>query len=128
MSGRVNIDVANYAYPAGAQPSLHAVFPQTAANGGAGEFYFYTETIGGYTVDTYGSFSPATVQLVAVPKPSTWRVMFLGFTGPGFASYVRSKTGQLPVTVASSSAAPLAASSGQGATMAMAIDGAVRRL
>ena len=40
------------------------------------------------------ALSPADLSVAAVPEPSTWAMMLLGFVGLGFAGYRRARTGR----------------------------------
>ena len=58
------------------------------------QFYTYDSSIGKQTDYTYGSaiLSNLTVEVAgisAVPEPSTWAMMILGFAGVGFMAYRR---------------------------------------
>ena len=57
-----------------------------SADAGAGP-YSLTEV---YTVTTNGAGSASsTINIAAVPEPSTWAMMILGFIGVGFMAYRR---------------------------------------
>jgi hypothetical protein len=43
--------------------------------------------------DCYGPHVVATLQVNAVPEPSTWAMMILGFAGIGFMAYRRKQSG-----------------------------------
>jgi PEP-CTERM motif len=54
---------------------------------------FQIEGIGGSTVNIQGTFTAAAPIIAAVPEPSTWAMMILGFTGVGFMAYRRKQSG-----------------------------------
>jgi hypothetical protein len=74
---------------------------QNAANTGS-EVDFWTEndgpssaSIGGIVNEGIGSESFQILGVSAVPEPSTWAMMILGFCGLGFMAYRRKATQQL---------------------------------
>ncbi len=65
-------------YPSGVGPWQKYTLSFTAASGGL-------HTLG--LIDTNTDFSGNDFSLAAVPEPSTWAMMLLGFAGLGFAGY-----------------------------------------
>jgi len=66
-----------------------------AADGNFGGLFFNTSALNGWIVGTgntfnYGGFDGVTfTNMSAVPEPSTWAMMILGFAGVGFLAYRR---------------------------------------
>lgn len=98
VSKRIYLDFANSldnytcAGCGGTDPILVPSFywgPETASRIYSGENYFLP---GGYV--SGGSMAPA------VPEPSTWAMMLLGFAGLGFAGYRRAKRGETTLAAA----------------------------
>lgn len=59
-----------------------------------------TNGIGGFRITPFGaegnvSIDDLSVSIAAVPEPSTWAMMVLGFAGVGFLAYRRSKAASL---------------------------------
>jgi hypothetical protein len=62
-----------------------------------GELFFHVQASPYSYVTDYGTFS--TTAVAAVPEPSTWAMMILGFAGVGFMAY-RRRTGSAAFRVA----------------------------
>ena len=63
--------------------------------------YYYLQ-IGGSAEAIYANLATLTVSehVGAVPEPSTWAMMLLGFAGVGFAAYRKKKTGTFAMAAA----------------------------
>jgi hypothetical protein len=70
------------------------------AGDGANGFYYLQN--GPNSENIYANLATLTVSehVGAVPEPSTWAMMLLGFAGVGFAAYRKRKNGTLAMTAA----------------------------
>jgi hypothetical protein len=88
-AGTTTIDAAHFA----------ALLPATGDQGPGGSQYvniFDTNVITGITFSsTQKAFEFDNLTLSAVPEPSTWAMMLLGFAGLGFMAYRRKETFRL---------------------------------
>jgi uncharacterized protein (TIGR03118 family) len=67
--------------------------------GGSPNFLYFTAGLKDESHGLFGSLSPAV--FAAVPEPSTWAMMLLGFTGLAFAGYRRARHARLGLTASS---------------------------
>jgi hypothetical protein len=81
--------------------SITTPFTYTVDANDTSNAYYYLTNGTGYDSIT-ASLATLTVSdhVAAVPEPSTWAMMLLGFAGVGFAAYRKKKTGTLAMAVA----------------------------
>ena len=77
-------------------PSFYMVeSTDIAPNGGSSNKFFAVDPFGSYTFDLIDAndhlyqYSSTTLSISAVPEPSTWMMLLLGFAGLGFMAYRR---------------------------------------